>query len=154
MKYMNEILIVDDDEDIRVLIRRYLAELDVELHFVSSGEKGIEKYEELVEKGKTPIMVIMDLRLPGINGVEATKEIMKIDENANVYGFTAHLDTKWVEELKNAGAKDVIGRPLGMDGFRDRIKKVLEEQYKKIESITNEDYINMITTHNASKMIK
>ena len=123
---MNEILIVEDNEDIRNLIQRYLSVIDAELHFAVNGEEGVEKYEELVENGKTPDIVVMDLKLPGIDGVEATKRIMEMDKNANVYGFTAYFDTKWAEELRDAGAKGVIGRPVGMDGFRDMIKKILE----------------------------
>ncbi len=123
---MNEILIVEDEKDIRDLIQRYLSELDVELHFAASGEEGVKKYEELKKKGKILDMVVMDLKLPGIDGVEAMKRIMKIDGNANVYGFTGYFDTEWAEELKDAGAKDVIGKPVGMGGFRDRVKKILE----------------------------
>ncbi len=120
------ILVVEDEKEIRDLIQRYLSVIDVELHFAVSGEEGVEKYEKLKENGKTPDIVVMDLKLPGIDGVEATKRIMEMDKNANVYGFTAYFDTKWAEELRDAGAKGVIGRPVGMDGFRDRIKKILE----------------------------
>ena len=123
---MTNILVVEDDKDIQILIQRYLSELNVELHFADTGEEGVEKYEKLKKNGKTPDMVVMDLDLPpGINGVETTKRIMKIDENANVYGFTAYFDTKWATELKDAGAKGVMGRPIGFNGFRDRVKKIL-----------------------------
>ena len=120
------ILVVEDEEEIRDLIQRYLSVIDVEIHFAINGEEGVEKYAKLKENGKIPDIVVMDLKLPGIDGVEATRRIMEIDKNANVYGFTAYFDTKWATELKDAGAKGVIGRPVGFNGFRDRIKKILE----------------------------
>ncbi len=78
-----------------------------------------------MENGKTPDMVVMDLDLPGIDGVETTKRIMQMDKKANIYGFTAYFDTEWATELRDAGAKGVIGRSVGMDGFRDRVKEIL-----------------------------
>lgn len=54
---MNEILIVEDNEDIRDLIQRYLSVIDVEIHFAVNGEEGVEKYEKLKENGKTPNIV-------------------------------------------------------------------------------------------------
>ncbi len=123
---MTDILVVEDDKDIQVLIQRYLAELDAALHFADTGEEAVKKYEELMENGKIPDMVVMDLDLPpGIDGVEATKRIMKIDRKANVYGFTAYFDTEWATELRDAGAKGVMGRPIGMAGFRDKVKEIL-----------------------------
>lgn len=68
----------------------------------------------------------MDLKLPGIDGVETTRRIIAMDAKANVYGFTAYFGTDWSNELKDAGAKGVIARPVGFEGFRDIIKRILE----------------------------
>jgi len=120
-------LVVEDEEPIQELIKEYLSPLKIEIHQAYSGEEGVEKYSELLEKGKRPDLVIMDLKLPGIDGVEATKKILRIDPEANVYGFTAYFGTDWARELEKAGAKGIIARPVGFDGFRDIVKEILKK---------------------------
>ena len=124
---MVEVLVVEDDEDIQELIFRYLAELDVGLRFASSGEEGVRLYEEMLRDGVRPDVVVMDLQLPGMDGVEATRRICGMDKDAVVYGFTAFFETEWADRLLKAGAKGVIGRPVGMDGFREKIREILDK---------------------------
>ncbi|HEC76615.1 MAG TPA: response regulator [Thermoplasmatales archaeon] len=118
-------LVVEDEEPIQELIKEYLSPLKIEIHQAFSGEEGVEKYRELIKKGKRPDIVIMDLKLPGIDGVEATKKIMAMDPEANVYGFTAYFGTEWAKELERAGAKGVIARPVGFNGFREIVEEIL-----------------------------
>ena len=120
-------LVVDDEEAIQELIQIYLSELDVKIYPALTGEEGLEKYKELMNEGNAPDLVIMNLKLPGMDGVETTKRIMKMDPSALVYGFTASFNTGWAEELKQAGAKDVIPRTVGFAAFRDIVKKILGE---------------------------
>lgn len=124
---MARMLVIEDEEPIQELIKEYLAPLKIEIYQAYSGEEGVEKYRELMEKGKKPHIVIMDLKLPGIDGVEATRRILKIDPNANVYGFTAFFGTEWAKELEKAGAKGIIARPVGFDGFREIVKELIEK---------------------------
>ncbi|MBC7128217.1 MAG: response regulator [Thermoplasmatales archaeon] len=123
---MIRMLVIEDEEPIQELIKEYLAPLKLEIHQAFSGEEGVEKYRELFENKKRPDIVIMDLKLPGIDGVETTKRILKIDSEANVYGFTAYFGTEWAKELEKAGAKGIIARPVGFDGFREIIKELLK----------------------------
>ncbi len=126
-------LVVEDEEPIQELIKEYLSPLKIEIYQAYSGEEGVEKYKELLEKGKRPDLVIMDLKLPGIDGVEATKRILKIDPKARVYGFTAYFGTRWAKELEKAGAKGVIARPVGFDGFREIVKDILSKKESSAE---------------------
>jgi len=123
---MAVMLVIEDEEPIQELIKEYLTPLKIEIYQAYSGEEGVEKYKELLKKGKKPDIVIMDLKLPGIDGVEATKKILEIDPKANVYGFTAYFGTEWARDLEKAGAKGVIARPVGFDGFRDIVKEILK----------------------------
>ena len=119
------LLIVEDEEDMQELMRRYIqkAGLDVEIYSAFDGKEGVEKYKELMDAGKKPDLVIMDLKLPEMDGVEATKTIKKLDTNATIYGFTAFFDTDWSERLLKAGAKKVIPRYVGFDGFVKELKE-------------------------------
>lgn len=124
---MTVMLVVEDEEPIQELIKEYLSPLKLELYQAYSGEEGVELYNKLMKKGKRPDIVIMDLKLPGIDGVEATKRIMEIDPDALVYGFTAYFGTEWAKELEEAGAKGVIARPVGFNGFREIVKDILSK---------------------------
>jgi len=116
-------LVVEDEEPIQELINEYLKPLNIDIYFASTGEEGVEMYKKLVKIGIKPI-VIMDLKLPGINGAEATKRIKKFDKDAEIYAFTAWFRTKLAEDAMRAGAKAVIGRYVGFDGFRNIIQDI------------------------------
>ena len=116
-------LVVEDEEPIQELIKEYLSPLNIEIYFASTGEEGVKLYKKLVEMGKKPI-VIMDLKLPGINGAEATKRIMEFDKNAEIYAFTAWFKTKLAYDAMKAGAKAVIGRYIGFDRFKDIVNDI------------------------------
>jgi len=117
-----KILIIEDEADMQELIKIYItrSNLDVEIYSSYDGESGVKTYKELMEKGEKPDVVIMDLKLPGMDGVEAKKRIRKMDKDAVIYGFTAFFDTDWAEELKKAGAKEVIPRTIGFDSFANK----------------------------------
>ena len=128
------VLVIDDEDTMRELIRRNLdkCSIPIEVYGASTGEEGVEKYKKLVEKGKKPDLVIMDLNLTQwgrgeIDGVEATRRILEFDPSANIYGYTAWFATAWAKKLKDAGAKGVIERTILPSEFRKMIEKILEE---------------------------
>ncbi len=127
------VLVIDDEDTMRELIRRNLMKLSipVAVYEASTGEDGVEKYRELMESGRKPDLVIMDLNLTQwgkgkIDGVEATKKILEIDKDANIYGYTAWFATAWAERLLEAGAKDVIERTMLPSDFRKMIEDILK----------------------------
>ena len=116
-------LVVEDEEPIQELINEYLKSLNIDIYFASTGEEGVELYKKLRKGGIQPI-VIMDLKLPGINGAEATKKIKEFDKDAEIYAFTAWFRTKLAEDAMRAGARAVIGRYIGFDGFRNIVQDI------------------------------
>lgn len=129
------VLVVDDEETMQDLIRRNLSrsKIPIKVHGALSGEEGVKKYREFMNKGMTPDLVIMDLNLtqwgPGrIDGVETTKRILEIDPDANIYGYTAWFATRWANNLENAGAKKVIERTVLPSEFRKMVEDILAEQ--------------------------
>lgn len=132
-------LVIDDEKEIHELIREYLSSLNIEIYSAYNGIQGVKLYKELMKMGKKPL-VIMDLDLSGssnlkdilkqyagkeMDGVKTTEEIMKIDPNANIIGFTDYAHLEWGEKLKKAGAKEVLGREIGFNGFAKKINKII-----------------------------
>ena len=119
------ILVVEDDKLIQDLIERWLSSIGAEIHFASNGLEGVRKYEGLCKAGRKPDVVVMDIGMPIMDGVEATREIMRIDPGAKIFGFTAFYGTEKAKQLLNAGAIDIIPRSVGFETFARIIKEVL-----------------------------
>lgn len=117
----NGILIVDDAAFMRMMIRDVLTKNGFEIvGEAENGQKAIEKYKEL-----TPELVIMDITMPEVDGIQAVKEIKKIDANAKVIMCSAMGQQAMVIEAIQAGAKDFIVKPFQADRVVEAVKKVL-----------------------------
>ena len=117
----NGILIVDDAAFMRMMIRDVLTKNGFEIvGEAENGQKAIEKYKEL-----TPELVIMDITMPEVDGIQAVKEIKKMDPNAKVIMCSAMGQQAMVIEAIQAGAKDFIVKPFQADRVVEAVKKVL-----------------------------
>lgn len=123
------LLVVEDERDMQNLIQIYIqrSDLDVEVYPAFTGEEGVAIYRRLMNDGTPPHLVIMDLKLPGIDGVEATRRIVEMDPEARICGFTAFFETQWAAKLREAGAREIIPRPIGFDRFVEKIRDFLRE---------------------------
>ncbi|MFC1725357.1 response regulator [candidate division KSB1 bacterium] len=74
-----KILIVDDDEDVRVMIKDILELEGFTTYTASNGKEGLQKFEEFL-----PELVITDIRMPVMDGVEFVKNVQKIKKDAKV----------------------------------------------------------------------
>ncbi len=102
---MNRVLVVDDHTVIRRGIRSILrawTEWDVSGE-ASSGEEAIELTKEL-----KPDIVLMDISMPGMGGLEATKLIRKIYPQAKILLLTLHDSPEWAETALRAGARGYV----------------------------------------------
>lgn len=124
---MNRVLIIDDETDINDILStrlKRIPEID-DVVTATCGEDGVEDYEKLLAAEEPPILVVMDLKLPGIDGVEATKRIIEMDPTATIFGFTAYFGTEWARELEEAGAQKVFSRATALKEFVTQVKKFL-----------------------------
>ncbi|MCS7143474.1 MAG: response regulator [Archaeoglobaceae archaeon] len=109
------VLVIDDDANIREIVRIMLK--DYEVIEASNGREAVILYKNL-----KPDIVLMDISMPEMDGVEATREILKINPNAIVIGLTAFSRTRG-NELINAGAKDIISKPFTRKSLKEMIEK-------------------------------
>lgn len=117
----NGILIVDDAAFMRMMIRDVLTKNGyVVAGEAENGQKAIEKYKEL-----SPDLVIMDITMPEVDGIQAVKEIKKSDSNAKVIMCSAMGQQAMVIEAIQAGARDFIVKPFQADRVIEAVKKVL-----------------------------
>lgn len=117
----NGILVVDDAAFMRMMIKDVLTKNGYTiLGEAENGQKAIEKYKEL-----TPDLVIMDITMPEVDGIQAVKEIKKIDPNAKIVMCSAMGQQAMVIESIQAGARDFIVKPFQADRVIEAVKKVL-----------------------------
>ena len=85
-----------------------------------NGLKAVEKYKEL-----NPDLVIMDITMPEMDGIEAVKEIKKINQSAAVIMCSAMGQQSMVIEAIQSGAKDFIVKPFQADRIIEAVRKVI-----------------------------
>lgn len=115
------ILIVDDHDLVRMGLRHMLT--DVENFLVvgeaSSGEEALDKSAELM-----PDVVLMDVRMPGIGGIEATTRMARRSPESKVVALTACADDPFPDLLLEAGARGFLTKDSGMEELVTAIRAV------------------------------
>lgn len=118
---MIKVLIVDDHHLIRTGIQRMLA--DVEglsvVGEAEDGEHSIAKVREL-----SPDVVLMDVKMPGIGGIEATRKITRTYPDTRVIGLTAYGEDTYAQRLLQAGASGYLTKGASLDEMVRAIRVV------------------------------
>ena len=117
----NGIMICDDAAFMRMMIKDILTKNGyVVAGEAENGAKAVEKYKEV-----TPDLVLMDITMPEMDGIQALKEIRKADAGAKVIMCSAMGQQAMVIESIQAGAKDFIVKPFQADRVLEAVKKVV-----------------------------
>ena len=116
-----KILLVEDHKLMRVGLKSLFEELD-EMEVFSEAQTG----KEAIEKYKIvhPDIVLMDIGLPDISGIEATKKILEMNSNAKVIMLTSHISEQEVLDSLHAGACAYVMKDINMEILRMIIKTV------------------------------
>ncbi|WP_270179704.1 response regulator [Alkalihalobacillus sp. CinArs1] len=126
---MNKILIVDDQYGIRIL----LSELFRKEGFIAlQAPNGITAIE--LVKQEDPDLILLDLKMPGMDGLEVFKSLKKLDEDVRVIFMTAYGELQLVEEFMNLGAITHFAKPFDIEEVCRTVKRVLQENPKKMTS--------------------
>ncbi len=121
---MEKILIIDDNESVRYTLESVLEEAGFNSISVEDGFKAIDEV-----KSKTYDLVICDMKLPKMDGMQIMEEIMKISPETPLIFLTAFGDIKNAVEAMRKGAFDYITKPFDNDDMIITIRKALEIKY-------------------------
>jgi len=113
------ILVVDDDDDIRELFTRILIPDDYEVCTVSNGEEAVKLVKE---QGKFDFAFV-DIRMPGMNGIETLKALRKTQPGLKAAVITGFSDDKEVSLAFENGAVACLKKPFDLDVIQKLIKK-------------------------------
>ncbi len=118
---MNTVLIIDDDDQLRISFQRLLNEEGYQVRTAASGEAGIRMVSEAL-----PDLVVLDVRLPGINGLETFRQIHMIEQKLPVIIMTAYGTTETAIEATKMGAFDYVIKPFDIPQMLSTIGQALE----------------------------
>ena len=103
------VLVVDDDKGMAETLRDILGASGYEVDIAFSGEEALERVRE-----RSPDGILMDIRMPGWNGVEAFRELKRLTPDSFVIFMTAYAASGLVEEARTEGAVEVLAKPLDL----------------------------------------
>jgi two-component system response regulator AtoC len=136
---MKSVLIIDDDPLIRKTLSSHLSKQGFEVHLAENGEEGLEKHEESFSD-----LVILDIRLPDIDGIEVLRKIREKNKKTYVLVMTAYDDMKTTVEAIKLGAFEYLVKPLDyleldltvekafqVRALEDKVSYLIEEKQKE-----------------------
>ena len=116
------ILLVDDHAVVRAGYRLLLTNAK-DMEIIGEAETGEEAYRAYNEQN--PDVVVMDLSLPGMGGLEAIRRIVARDAKAMILVFSMHDDTVFVDQALNAGAKGYVTKNSAPEVFQEAIREII-----------------------------
>jgi DNA-binding response OmpR family regulator len=117
------ILVIDDEEIVQVSCKRTLVPEGYEVDAAASGKEGLE----LFEKSKYDL-VLVDLKMPGMDGIEVLVNIKRQRPEQNVVIMTGYDTVEHIVESISSGAAHYLEKPFTPDTLIERIKEVLGQE--------------------------
>jgi len=116
------LVVIDDDPANIKLVRFVLANEGLEIHAASNAQSGLELIRRL-----RPQIVLLDLVMPGVQGMEVLQTILEFDPGTDVILMTGFYSTESAVEAIQKGAADYFPKPFSPDKLRDRIAQIKED---------------------------
>jgi two-component system response regulator MprA len=123
MNDATRILVVDDDPKIRTVVRRGLAYEGFRVVEAASGEEGLVKAREHL-----PHLVILDVMMPGIDGLEVTRRLRSAGDEVGILMLTARDEVKDRVEGLETGADDYLVKPFNFEELLARVHALLRRR--------------------------
>lgn len=132
----NRILVVDDELFVRELLLEFLSAQGFEVLLADSGEKAVE-----VIQTQLADIVLVDLKMPGIDGIETLKQIKKIAPDVLAIIMTGYPTIESSIEALRHGASDYVVKPFKLNDLKSSIENALQEHKLKTEICKLKDRI-------------
>ncbi|NLC06512.1 MAG: response regulator [Syntrophomonadaceae bacterium] len=114
------ILVVDDQTGVRRLLQETFREEGYNVDTAKEGAEALVKIKE-----SPPSLVLLDMKMPGMNGLETLHQIIKDNPAQAVIMMTAYEELEVVQEARKLGVKDYITKPFDLNYLKELIKSIL-----------------------------
>lgn len=119
----HKLLIVDDQIGVRMLLNELFNE-EYHVELAANGYEAVEKFKE-----ETPSLVMLDMKMPGLDGMETLQSIKQLNASVPVIMITASGEL--MEQAKMLGAADFIQKPFDLNNVRFKVQTLLGENTNK-----------------------
>jgi putative two-component system response regulator len=125
---VTRILIVDDEETIRLALRKFLRSRGYEVEIAASGEQALESL------GRQPFsLMLCDVRMPGLTGVQVVPQARAIDGDLAIIMLTAVNDAATATEVLSSGATDYLMKPVELADLQQSVDRALNKRAEMME---------------------
>ncbi len=145
-------LLVDDHKIVRDGIR-FILNSDKNIEVVSEGSNGVEAIRFL-EKNKDVDVILMDINMPELNGIDSTEIIKKLYPEINVLALTMHSEESYIINMIKAGALGYIVKDTNADKLIDAVKTVAKGKNYYSNSVTSTIVNHLLHKPNSSSAAK
>jgi DNA-binding response OmpR family regulator len=121
---MYKILVVDDEENLRLLYERELLKDGYEIELASSGEEALSKFRE-----NPPHLVVLDIKMPGMDGVEVLSKILSIDNKMPIVLNTAYAS--YQDNFTTWAADAYVVKSSDLSELKSRVRSILKDRYSE-----------------------
>jgi two-component system response regulator (stage 0 sporulation protein F) len=121
------ILIVDDQKGVRRLLEELFKREDWEVYVASDGREAINKVDTIL-----PEIILMDMKMPNMNGLEASQKILEKHQDLSILMMTAYGEMDVIKKALDAGVKKCITKPFDIMELKDIVFRVAKEQIENI----------------------
>ncbi|MBZ5636658.1 MAG: sigma-54 dependent transcriptional regulator [Acidobacteriia bacterium] len=128
------LLIIDDNPGSLELLSSALAQPGLEILTASDPEDGLD-----IACSRHPQIVLTDLVMPHLSGLDVLERIMEIDSATDVVLMTAHYSSESAVEAIKKGASDYLNKPVSVAALRERIGKLVEDARKRQHTLNLQD---------------
>jgi hypothetical protein len=111
-----KILVVEDNKINQMITKKILNKMDLNCDVIDNGEEAVEMVKETSYD-----VVLMDIHMPGISGLEATKRIRSFDKELTIFALTAVTLEDKMHEFDEAGFDDIISKPFKQEDFEKKL---------------------------------
>lgn len=119
------ILVIDDQPGIRRLLTEVLAEEGYGVDTAANGFEGIQKVQQAM-----PNLILMDMKMPGMDGIETLRELKKMGQADKVIMMTAYGELELVNQARELGAYAYITKPFDIIALCSIIREQMEAAAK------------------------
>jgi len=131
------VLIVDDEKNIRLTLSQALEVLEVETGTAADGEEALARLKE-----KEFSLILLDLKMPGMDGMEVLRQVSKIRPDIRIIILTAYGTVESAVEAMKLGAADFIQKPFAAEEIRELVSRVIDRE--KLDEQKTVDYASSI----------
>jgi two-component system, NtrC family, response regulator HydG len=126
-----KLVVIDDDPQNLKMVQFVLSEEGLEIHTASNPQAGLELIHQL-----RPQVVLLDLVMPGVEGMELLRKIVDFDAGIDVILMTGYYSTESAVAAIQNGAADYLPKPLSTDKLQHRIRQIADEAKRRQRSLT------------------